>query len=252
MRSMLHRKSLLGGVVIVAALAGCVPAVISNVASESACIYCGLASAKEAIPASAKAVSPSTRAVDVVALAADLADHGYSTSSPLSLLTAAELLMQASPTALTGKQGTTMPAVTAKSGATVTFEPGAMIAAARSMAGGNASVTALATQLQNRLASGPKGAVGGPRSTTDRVLSNTTDIWEIRFRGGERGSIRVDGDGDTDLDCYVYNSANTLVAYDNDMTDYCILDWYQSSTGTVRLEIRNLGDVYNEYILSTN
>lgn len=251
MRSMLDRKILLCGVLIVAVAAACVPPAVSGVVGTT-CAMCSVFDSKAVAPASAKAASASTRAVDVVALAADLADHGYSTSSPLSLLTAAELLMQASPTSLTGKQGTTMPAVTAKSGTAVTFEPGAMIAAARSMAGDNTSVTALATQLQNRLASGPKGAVGGPRSTTDRVLSNSTDVWEIRFRGGERGSIRVDGDGDTDLDCYVYNSAGTMVAYDNDMTDYCVLDWYQSSTGNVRLEIRNLGDVYNQYILSTN
>src|SRR5688500_1679239 len=132
--------------------------------------------------------------------------------------------MRAAPPALSGKQGTTMPAVTAKSGTAVRFVPQAMIAAARSMAGDNANVSALATQLQNRLAAGAKGAVGGPRSTVDRVLSNTTDIWEISFRGGERGSIRVDGDGDTDLDCYVYNSAGTLVAYDNDLTTYFYRD----------------------------
>lgn len=251
MRSMLDLKGLLGGIVIVAVAAACVPPGVGTVVGGT-CAMCAVFDSKAAVPAAAKAISPSTRAVDVLALAADLADHGYSTNSPLSLLTAAELLMQASPRALGGKQGTPMPAVTAKSGATVTFEPGAMIAAARSMAGDNTSVAALATQLQNRLASGPKGAVGGPRSTTDRVLSNSTDIWEIRFRGGERGSIRVDGDGDTDLDCYVYNSAGTLVAYDNDLTDYCVLDWYQASLGNIRLEIRNLGDVYNEYILSTN
>lgn len=251
MRSMLDRKSLLCGVVIVAVVAACVPPGVSTVVGGT-CAMCAVFDTKASVPASAKAVSASTRAVDVVALAANLADHGYSTNSPLSLLTAAELLIQASPTALTGKQGATMPAVTAKSGTAVTFEPRALIAAARSMSGDNTSVAALATQLQNRLAGGAKGAVGGPRSTTDRVLSNTTDVWEINFRGGERGSIRVDGDGDTDLDCYVYNSAGTLVAYDNDLTDYCVLDWYQASTGTVRLEIRNLGDVYNEYILSTN
>lgn len=251
MGSMLDRKTLLYGLAILTTVAACVPPGVSTVVGGT-CAMCSVFETKAAVPTAAKAVSPSTRAADVVALAADLASHGYRANSPLSLLTAAELLMQASPSALTGKRGTPMPAVAAKSGAAVTFEPGAMIAAARSMAGGSASVTALASQLQNRLAGGAKGAVGGPRSTTDRVLSNSTDVWEIAFRGGERGSIRVDGDGDTDLDCYVYNSAGTLVAYDNDLTDYCILDWYQASTANIRLEIRNLGDVYNQYILSTN
>lgn len=251
MNSLVSRKNVLFGIVLVVAAAACVPPGVGTVVGGT-CAMCAVFETKAAVPAAAKVASPTTRPVDVVALAADLADYGYSTNSPLSLLTAAELLMQASPTALSGKQGTSMPAVTAKSGTAVRFVPQAMIAAARAMAGDNATVTTLATQLQNRLATGAKGAVGGPRSTVDRVLSNSTDIWEIAFRGGEVGSIRVDGDGDTDLDCYVYNSAGTLVAYDNDLTDYCILDWYQSSTGNVRLEIRNLGDVYNQYILSTN
>lgn len=251
MSSMLEKKSLWTGAVILAVAAACMPPGAGMVVG-GACAACSVFDSKAAVPSAAKAVSPSTRAVDVVALAADLASHGYRTNSPLSLLTAAELLMQASPSALSGKQGTSNPSVAAKSGASVRFDPAAMIASAQSMAGGNANVSALAGQLQNRLSSGAKGAIGGPRSTTDRVLSNSTDTWEISFRGGERGSIRVDGDGDTDLDCYVYNSSGTLVAYDNDLTDYCVLDWYQSSAGTVRLEIKNLGSVYNQYILSTN
>lgn len=251
MNSLVSRKNVLYGIVLAAVAAACVPPGVGTVVGGT-CAMCAVFETKAAVPAAAKAASPTTRPVDVVALAADLASHGYSANSPLALLTAAELLMQASPSALTGKQGTRMPNVTAKSGTPVRFDAGAMISSALAMSSGNANVSALASQLQNRLAAGSKGAVGGPRSAVDRVLSNSTDIWEIAFRGGERGSIRVDGDGDTDLDCYVYNSAGTLLAYDNDLTDYCILDWYQSSTGIVRLEIRNLGDVYNEYILSTN
>lgn len=251
MKSLVTRKNMLYGSVLIAVAAACVPPAVGTVVG-STCAMCSVFDTKAAVPAAAKAASPSTRAVDVVALAADLASHGYSANSPLSLLTAAELLLQASPSPLSGKQGARMPSVAAKAGTPVRFDAGAMIASALAMAGGNANVAALASQLQNRLAAGAKGAVGGPRSTTDRVLSNTTDVWEIAFRGGELGSIRVDGDGDTDLDCYVYNSAGTLLAYDNDLTDYCILDWYQSSAGNIRLEIKNLGDVYNEYILSTN
>lgn len=251
MGSTFERKSLLSGALLFAVAAACMPPGTGMVVG-GACAACSVFDSKAAVPSAAKAVSQSTRAVDVVALAADLAEHGYRTSSPLSLLTAAELLMQASPSPLSGKQGTSNPNVAAKSGTAVRFDPPAMISAALSMADGNASVSALGSQLQNRFASGPKGRIGGPRTTIDRVLANTTDIWEINFHGGERGSIRVVGDRDTDLDCYVYSSSGTLLAYDNDLTDYCILDWYQSSSGTIRLEIRNLGGVYNQYNLSTN
>lgn len=250
MRSMLGPKQVLTGFFVLAVAGACVPPVGAVVGG--ACAACNVFDSKSAVPAASKAATAGTRAVDAVALAADLASYGYRANSPLSLLTAAELLMQTSPSALSGKQGVSNPSVAAKSGAAIRFDPGAMIASAMSMSGGDAHVSAMASQLQNRLASGPKGAVGGPRSTTDRVLANATDTWEINFRGGERGSIRVDGDGDTDLDCYVYNSSGTLIAYDNDLTDYCVLNWHQAYAGGIRLEIKNLGGVYNQYILSTN
>lgn len=246
----LDSKRLLYGVAVAATAAGCAPGLGTVVGGS--CPACSVFDAKSAAPAAVREPSARRRAVDAVALAADLASYGYRTNSAISLLTAAELLIQVSPSSLSGKRAQQAVAVAPKSTRSITLEPAALISSAVSVSPGNQSVSALARQLQARLASGPKGAVGGPRATTSRVLANTTDLWDINFRGGERGSIRVDGDGDTDLDCYVYNSAGTLVAYDNDYTDYCILDWYQSSAGTVRLEIRNLGRVYNQYVLTTN
>ena len=60
------------------------------------------------------------------------------------------------------------------------------------------------------------------------------------------------GDGDTDLDCYVYDANGNLIDSDTDATDYCVLRWRPAWLGTFRLEIRNLGPVYNAYVLRTN
>ena len=59
--------------------------------------------------------------------------------------------------------------------------------------------------------------------------------------------VTVDGDGDTDLDCWVYDASGQLVDRDVDSTDYCILE--TPGLGRHRLVVRNLGDVYNEYEL---
>jgi hypothetical protein len=246
MHSMLNAKKLLYGLSAAAIAAACVPAPAGRAVDRTA------VEAKTAVPATLiESSARRRRAVDAVALAADLASYGYQNNSAISLLTAAELLIQASPTTLSGKEGQQAISVAPKSTRSLVFEPGALISSALSMGAGNQNVSAIARQLRARLASSPKGALGGPRTTTDRVLANTTDIWHINFSGGQLGSIRVDGDGDTDLDCYVYSDGR-LVAVDDDYTDYCILDWYQRSTGPVRLEIRNLGRVYNQYVLTTN
>lgn len=60
--------------------------------------------------------------------------------------------------------------------------------------------------------------------------------------------ITVDGDGDTDLDCWVYDEQNREVSSDTDNTDYCVLE--TPGMGRHRLVIRNLGTVYNEYVVS--
>jgi hypothetical protein len=62
--------------------------------------------------------------------------------------------------------------------------------------------------------------------------------------------ITVDGDGDTDLDLYVYDLQGNLLAVDNDYTDYCIGQFFLSQGRYVRIQIRNLGDVWNEYLLT--
>ena len=62
--------------------------------------------------------------------------------------------------------------------------------------------------------------------------------------------ITVDGDGDTDLDLYVYDLRGNLLAMDDDFTDYCIGQFYLRSGRYVRIQIRNLGDVWNQYRLT--
>jgi hypothetical protein len=96
------------------------------------------------------------------------------------------------------------------------------------------------------------GAVGGPIEHYARVSAHSADIYRLRFQAGELAAIDVIGDGDTDLDCFVYDASGNLIELDNDGTDYCVLRWMPDETETFRLEISNLGPVYNAYVLRTN
>ena len=98
----------------------------------------------------------------------------------------------------------------------------------------------------------PAGRVPGPGSATERVLAFDTDVYRITFRGGETARIVVAGDGDTDLDLYVYDEHGHLIASDTDLTDFCVVTFHPRWTGAFRVEIRNLGSVYNAYTIATN
>lgn len=83
----------------------------------------------------------------------------------------------------------------------------------------------------------------------DRVLAFDTDTWRVWAPAGATRVV-VDGDGDTDLDCWVYDRFGTLLGSDTDRTDLCIIRFNNPSAGDLRIRIRNLGDVYNAYQLT--
>lgn len=86
---------------------------------------------------------------------------------------------------------------------------------------------------------------------TGRVLPFATDRWDVWTSPGH-SQIVVDGDGDTDLDCYVYDRAGRLLGADNDGTDYCVVRFRRPATGNVVLDVENLGRVYNAYAVSVD
>ena len=96
---------------------------------------------------------------------------------------------------------------------------------------------------------GSAGYVAAQFIRTSQVLAFDTDSWTVWAPAGQ-SQVVVDGDGDTDLDCYVYNRFGRLIGADDDNTDYCIVSFRQSTSGNVRVEIRNLGEVYNTYTIS--
>lgn len=82
-----------------------------------------------------------------------------------------------------------------------------------------------------------------------RVPAYDSHTWRVGAPAGFT-SVIVDGDGDTDLDCWVYDRFGTLLGSDTDGTDLCIIAFNHRSSGVLEIVISNLGGVYNEYELS--
>jgi hypothetical protein len=84
----------------------------------------------------------------------------------------------------------------------------------------------------------------------DIVRGSSTDVWKLSLRAGVHYVIRVDGDGDSDLDAYLYDENGNLIDSDDDSTDLCILDVTPLWIGPFTLRIVNRGSVANLYSLT--
>ncbi len=97
-----------------------------------------------------------------------------------------------------------------------------------------------------------RGAIGGPKRANTEVKAYSTDVIAVKFKAGENAVVAVSGDGDTDLDLYVYDENNNLIGSDTSGLDDCKVRFFPRWAGTFYIKVKNLGNVYNHYILLTN
>jgi hypothetical protein len=91
-----------------------------------------------------------------------------------------------------------------------------------------------------------------PTRTVEQVKANMTDVYHLTFIAGQTAVVDVRGDGDTDLDLYIYDSNNNLITKDEDFTDHCVARWVPKWTGKFTIKVKNRGGVANNYVMTTN
>jgi hypothetical protein len=96
------------------------------------------------------------------------------------------------------------------------------------------------------------GRIQGPGRDVRRCEAYSSVTYYDTFRGGELAVVSIAGDGDTDLDLFVYDQFGNLVVQGIGLTDRETVSWTPFATGTYRIVVRNLGGVWNRYSLSTN
>lgn len=193
--------------------------------------------------------------VAALRLAGDLVKYGYAQQSAVSLVSAIEILQNTPTKQLDAqRQGPSDDNVSSKGESDImTFDIPQLIADAKDFAeaAGDNSLLEVISALEQKK-EGHRGAVGGSKIARSRVLANSTDVYNIRFVGDRFAEVVVVGDGDTDLDLYVYDENGNLIVSDADYTDNCYVSWNPIWTGNFKIKIVNRGGVYNRYVLMTN
>lgn len=186
-------------------------------------------------------------------LANQLANYGYKTFSATALIEAAKIISSINTQELKydsykqeSKTGNQTPKPSEEG-----YDLESILAAAKKYADGDMQLLSAITDIEKgSLAT--RGRVGGPGKNYSYVVGNSTDTYEVSFIEGKLAEIALEGDGDTDLDLYVYDSNGNLIAQDEDYTDKCYVSWVPKWTGRYIVKIVNRGPISNNYIMLTN
>ena len=122
---------------------------------------------------------------------------------------------------------------------------------AEEYAGSNEGLLALVEESKARAAT-MKGRARGAFVHYDRVFARDTDVYREVYRAREFAEICLVGDGDTDLDLYIYDEYGNLICSSTGFTDREYCGWTPRWRGVFEIVVENLGSVYNDYRLVGN
>lgn len=180
---------------------------------------------------------------------------GYETQNPIYLITAAQLLIDfpSSEIELESADEPGADGVEPKGAQDVELNPTILLDDASLFAHGNELTLGMIANLEQQITPAlARGAVGGPYMLTRRVNMYSTNTYSVSFRANELAEVAIIGDGDTDLDLFIFDSNDNLIASDTNYSDQCYVSWTPRWTGEFFIVVKNYGSVYNQFILITN
>ena len=194
--------------------------------------------------------SPEFRAMR---LAGDLVKYGYEQQSAFTLIDAMQILIDnpTQPLKVDMEGSQTINQGDVKNG-TITFDFDKLLADAKQFADGDETTLKLIARVEADSKGVHRGAVNGPSIGEYVLPAYSTHTYDISFVANRIAEVAVSGDGDTDIDLFVYDSNGNLIDKDTDYTDDCYVRWCPKWTGRFRIVVANRGGVYNHYVIGTN
>ncbi|NOH97516.1 hypothetical protein [Vibrio sp. 99-70-13A1] len=183
-----------------------------------------------------------------LSLVQQLADVGFEQKDPLILMTAAKIYAM-TPTKEMERTKESEGGVESKKTTDMTVDFDSLLDYAKEYSGDNESYLAMISEIESVKT---RGRTSGPAISTDRVEAGATDTYYIRYRGDRLAELMIIGDGDTDLDVYVYDERGNSICKDDDYSDKMYCSWVPAWTGEFEIKIKNRGNVYNVYDILTN
>lgn len=120
---------------------------------------------------------------------------------------------------------------------------------ARRFARGDETIIALISETEDTTT---KGAVTGAGGWQKRVPARGSIQVTDRFRGGEVAEVGLLGDGDTDVDLYIYDENGREICNSVRNSDRESCRWTPAWTGQFTIKAMNYGWVYNDVVIVTN
>lgn len=189
-----------------------------------------------------------------VKLANQVLRYGYENKSTLALLDALQIFSENPTQAFKAtKEGETVDeSKTDGKKAKVSFDYESVLADAKAFADGDPNLLALIDNIDAEAKGAQRGNINGPSRDYAAVNGKSYINYTASFVANELAEVLVSGDGDTDLDLYVYDSNGNLIASDTDYSDDCYVRWIPAWTGRYTIRIVNRGPVYNRFVILTN
>lgn len=134
---------------------------------------------------------------------------------------------------------------------------GDLIKEARDLSAGDASVEALAKQVEAEIKKFPRGAIGGAKTWKGYVEKgfDTTDDYYCTFKGGEPAFIGLQNHTNRgNINLFIYNTkTGGLITKDISKNDDASCSFSPNATVSVRIRVRaQSGDTPMRYTLTTN
>ena len=195
--------------------------------------------------------APIPEEMQALRTASSLAMYGYKNESASALVEAAKIFNSIPTQEMTVREDST-PTREITPGSGVSFDPKQLIADAKEMAGLDKELTKYIEKVEKTIGKAKRGAVGGPVIKTSMVLTLSTDQYLVKFEGGRKATVIVEGTDVSDIDLYIYDENENLITYDDDATSECAVSFTPRWTGYFIIAIVNNGLIPNPYLLCTN
>lgn len=189
-----------------------------------------------------------------VKLANQILRYGYENKSTLALLDALQIFSENPTQALNATKDGAAVDESKNEGkkAKVSFDYDSVLADAKAFADGDPNLLALIDNIDAEAKGAQRGNINGPSRDYAAVNGNSYMDYTASFVANQLAEVLVSGDGDTDLDLYVYDSNGNPIASDTDYSDDCYVRWVPAWTGRYTIRIVNRGPVYNRLVILTN